>query len=101
MKEISWQPFLFILVFCVFVPSVDQITDILMVNRLLTGPDENNHIKSGKISTYWNNHAVQKSVANDFLFKLVLFFPTKQLIDGKFSDLSDMKRSLYFKVDHL
>ena len=43
------QKGLFILLFCVVVPTLDQFTDIRMVFRLMRGPENNFQINSGKI----------------------------------------------------
>ena len=45
------QKGLFILLFCVVVPTLDQITDIRMVLRLMHGPEDGFQINSGKSFT--------------------------------------------------
>ena len=48
MASFSVHKGVLILIFCVFVPFLDQYTDINMVSRLLRGPEDEMQIKSSK-----------------------------------------------------
>ena len=53
LRSLRMEPFdtrkgVFILIFCIFCPSLDQFTDIKMVTRLMEGPEDDSQIKSGE-----------------------------------------------------
>ena len=49
MDNISLDTIFLILIFYVVVPSLDQSTDINMVRRLLTGPEDDFQFYSGEL----------------------------------------------------
>ena len=67
-----------IFIFWILVPSLDQYTDLNLVNRLLSGPDENLNITSCKRNIF-------QHLYNDHI--LVTFFPTKTKHEGRIRDL--------------
>ena len=66
-----------IFIFWILVPSLDQYTDLNLVNRLLSGPDENLNITSCKRNIFLHLY-------NNIL---VTFFPTKTKHEGRIRDL--------------
>ena len=71
-QKLSIRYCLIIVLFGMLAPTMDQISDLNLVLRLMSGPDEDTHLNSGDIFRE-NNLLIDKNV---------LKFPASQLICG-------------------
>ena len=90
MEESKGGRCLLIFIFWILVPSLDQYTDLNLVNRLLSGPDENLNITSCR---------KQSILAKSINVFLVTFFPTKTKHKGRIKDQSKGIIETYNQVD--
>ena len=101
MSEFTRTDFYYILIMWVVLPTVDQYTDIFMILKLLRGPREDQHVKSG-IFTFLVDYL------RSLIYVFSLNFSSKRKIRRKVwrsatddsSSLSECNQ-IYFFLSHL
>ena len=93
MEHLTKDVALMIIIFWIFVPTLDQYSDIALVTRLLQGPDPDLEVSGG-----WKQRISFKLSLNK-KFPSVLFFPFKHTYNGTLANQTTRIKNAYEMVD--